>query len=151
MGMYLTILRLIPALLLLASCGAAMDRPREVIPDPLIIENDLGGNVEVYTERFRRYEAAGVRVELRGRISSAATMYLGLTNACLGRGMVASFHRAHPDPLGLANRRLARRYPGAIRDRFLEEWGRSREFTRQTTPELIAIEPSLKQCPRRQP
>ncbi|ETD90734.1 hypothetical protein U713_04465 [Rhodobacter capsulatus YW2] len=97
-------------------------------PAPIIVRNDLGGDVGAFANRIRAMAAAGQTVEIRGACYSACTMYLGLPGSCINRNSQFGFHR--PSYFGLAlapeefdfwSRVIAAHYPPALRDWYLRE------------------------------
>ena len=97
-------------------------------PAPLIVRNDLGGDVGAFANRIRAMAAAGQSVEIRGACYSACTMYLGLPGSCINRNTQFGFHRPSfygaalaPDEFEFWSRIIAAHYPPALRDWYLRE------------------------------
>lgn len=57
-----------------------------------VITGDFGGNIRLYGKRIDRMSANGDRVEIRGFCISACTMYTGMKNVCVERGVSFKFH-----------------------------------------------------------
>ena len=97
-------------------------------PAPVIVRNDLGGDVGAFANRIRAMAAAGQTVEIRGACYSACTMYLGLPGSCINRNSQFGFHRPSyfgtalaPEEFDFWSRVIAAHYPPALRDWYLRE------------------------------
>jgi hypothetical protein len=85
------------------------------------IKDDSGGVIRAYEARYKRLESSGAKVELSGTVASAATIYVGLKNACTYRDTEFKFHGASvvfagisaPSPID--TQRLANYYPNKLR------------------------------------
>ena len=115
-----------------------------------VIKDDLGGDVRSYARRFDSLKRRGVKVHLRGKISSSATMFLGLPNVVIGPKAVFRFHSPYATNFfGRAfvwhfRNMTAHRLPPNLRREYLRSWGRKAEFTQLTAQEIVALEPSIK-------
>jgi hypothetical protein len=100
--------------LALAGCGSA-----EVRDDP-------GGVVRAYEAKFERYQRRETRVVMSGTVASAATIYLGLKDACTHRDTQFKFHGASIRFLGLSapapkvTETLSDYYPPALKSWFYD-------------------------------
>ena len=111
---------------MLASCGTIA---KQETPDVLIVDQDVGGFVEVMRDKVARLERSGKRVELRGargQIVSAGTMYLGLTNVCIHPEAEFGFHGASYLGLGIlkaveGDRIMTEHLPGELGEWFWRE------------------------------
>jgi len=59
----------------------------------VIIENDYGGNLDVYVKKANALRKANIQI--RGVCSSACNLYLGNPGTCVHRDAVLYFHAAH--------------------------------------------------------
>ena len=107
------------------------------------ILRDTGGNPYEYAALHAELKASGRQVRLGG-CNSACTMLTSLPNACLIRGTRFGFHASNLN--GRLNALSAEYLTPVIRQHFLSTWGKSREMTKLTAEEMVALDPALKLC-----
>lgn len=132
------------ALLLLTGCSLNTTPPVPAGLGPVTIVNDVGGNPYEYAALHAKLLASG-RVVRLGECNSACTMLTSLPEACLIRGKRFGFHASNLN--GRFNALNAQYLTPVIRRAFLAEWGRSREMTKLTAEEMVALDPALSLCP----
>lgn len=121
---------------------------------PVVIGNDLGGDVGARANRIATMRKAGQHVEIRGALCySACTMYLALPDSCVNRRTVFGFHRPSFYGLPLSSERfefwsqvIARHYPAALRDWYLRVGRHSATMVRIRGSELIRL--GVSECDR---
>lgn len=96
----------------------------------LVIKDDPGGGIAARLAQIEQLRASGQRVEIRsGHCMSSCTLYLGLSQTCVGRRAVFGFHGPSSSVYGLAlppkefdywSQRMAEQYPPALRGWFLK-------------------------------
>ncbi|WP_421704865.1 hypothetical protein [Aliiroseovarius sp.] len=114
----------------------------------IVIRNDRGGLVAKRAEQIRQIRRSGQRVEIRGTLClSSCTMYLGLPGTCVSPNTTFGFHgpsrsgrRLSPDEFEYWSALIARHYPAALRDWYMET-GRMRitSYYRMSGRELIRL------------
>ena len=89
---------------------------------------------------------------MRGYCRSACTIYITLSNACLGPGATVGFHA--PRIAGtqivppLVDQIVADYYRGGIRRMWMSEWRHSREMVKISAREYVRLDPQTRLCPR---
>ena len=114
---------------------------------PLIVRNDLGGDVGVRANRIRAMADAGQSVEIRGSACySACTMYLGLPRSCISRNTQFGFHRPSfygaalpPDQFEFWSQVIAAHYPPAIKSWYLSQGRYSANLQMLSGAQLIGL------------
>lgn len=96
---------------------------------PIIIRNDLGGDVGAQANKISAMAKSGQSVEIRGSACySTCTMYLGLPGSCISRSTQFGFHRPSyyglalaPDQFEFWSHVIAAHYPSALRNWYLQK------------------------------
>ncbi len=71
------------------------------------IDNDGGGSVYAYVEKYEALKKNQVKATIRGNCYSSCTMGLGYQNVCLDKGSTLGFHPAYiPYMFGLFSYRV---------------------------------------------
>ena len=121
------------------------------------------GGGYVYKAMFMAIRDSGRRVRLlcdgfdllsmMPGCTSAATLWLGAANVCIGRNAVFNFHGASLDVFGVnpdpdATENMARFYPPAIAKVFRSKWSKRRGMAAYTVTaaELRVIMPEIEVC-----
>lgn len=121
-------------------------------PRPIIIRNDLGGDVGARANKISAMAASGQTVEIRGSVCySACTMYLGLPGSCISRTTQFGFHRPsyygaalEPDQFEFWSQVIAAHYPKALKTWYLQK-GRHRASLQMISgAELIRL--GVREC-----
>jgi len=133
----------VPLLLLVLAACSVNTTPDVGGSGPVTILGDTGGNPYEYAALHAELKASGRQVRLGG-CNSACTMLTSLPNACLIRGTRFGFHASNLN--GRFNALSAEYLTPVIRQRFLSTWGKSREMTKLTAEEMVALDPALKLC-----
>ena len=90
---------LLAALLGLAALAGAPQAKAQAVPAgyavrPIVIRNDVGGDVGVRANEISAMRASGQSVEIRGAVCySSCTMFLALPGSCVSRHTQFGFHR----------------------------------------------------------
>lgn len=98
----------------------------------VVIQSDMGGNVDRYAARVAALRASGEPVRIVGSCGSACTMLIGLPAACVARTARLGFHGATGRGQfaaiaeAAANGTLAAHYPPAVARLFWARWSRVR-------------------------
>jgi hypothetical protein len=79
------------------------------IHQPVIIQEDRGGLVDLYERTVIRYNLENRRVEIRGSCHSACTLALGVKNVCVGKGAKIRWHHAYNSFTGETRADVTRR------------------------------------------
>lgn len=79
------------------------------IRQPVIIEDDRGGLVDLYERTVIRYNLENRRVEIRGSCRSACTLALGVKNVCVAKGAQVRWHHAYNSYTGATRADITRR------------------------------------------
>lgn len=61
-------------------------------PTHLVMQNRPGGILKEHYAEYDRYARAGTKIEFKGSIASAATIFIGLPGACTYPDTVFRFH-----------------------------------------------------------
>jgi hypothetical protein len=116
------------ALALTLALAACVNPPPDLPPTgPIIIQGDGGGTVSLYIKRWNEIEASGREVKILGHCVSACTIFISLSNVCLGPKAVMKFHSADGIMGSVVNQRIAGFYPPLMREKFLAEWQHIRD------------------------
>lgn len=114
---------------------------------PIIVRNDVGGDVGVRANKISAMAASGQSVEIRGSVCySACTMYLGLPGTCISRTTQFGFHRPSyygaalsPDQFEFWSQVIAAHYPPPLRKWYLREGRYSTKLKMISGAELIRL------------
>lgn len=121
-------------------------------PAPIVVGNDLGGDVGARANRIAALAATGRPVEIRGAACySACTLYLGLPGTCISRKTQFGFHRPSfygaalpPEKFEFWSQVIAAHYPPALREWYLREGRFSARLRKISGGALIAM--GLREC-----
>lgn len=113
--------------------------------EPIVLTDSDGGNIYAHAADWRRYEASGQEVQLRGYCVSACTMFLSLENVCVGPRARFGFHATRGDIFGTYRRFLT----PPLRAWFDANARRSRVWVWLSVAELQAIQPGVRVCRNR--
>ena len=120
--------------------------------DPIVINNDKGGNVLAAINRRNRLEASGRPVEIRGYCRSACTMFITLPNACLAPDASVGFHAPRiPNTQvipPIVDQLMGSHYRNGILRKWNAEWRHSLKMTRISARDYVALDPQTRLCPR---
>lgn len=95
--------------------------------ETLVISQDFGGSVMQRYRKLDQLRLSNTRVELRGQCTSACTMYLGLSQACVTPSARLGFHGPYKrgQEGTLANspssNLMAAHYPPALKQWYLDK------------------------------
>lgn len=113
---------------------------------PIIVRNDLGGDVGARANKIRAMAAAGQSVEIRGACYSACTMYLALPGSCILRTTQFGFHRPsffgvplRPKDFEFWSQVIAAHYPPALKSWYLSEGRYSASLKMLSGAQLISL------------
>jgi len=130
-----------------AEPGVAQSVPAGYAVRPIVIRNDVGGDVGVRANQIAAMRAAGQSVEIRGAVCySACTMYLALPGACVSRHTQFGFHRPSyygttlaPDQFEFWSQVIAAHYPAPLHDWYLRTGRYSRQLMMISGAEIIRL------------
>ena len=113
---------------------------------PVIVRNDLGGDVGARANKIHDMTVSGQSVEIRGACYSSCTMYLGLPGSCTSRNAQFGFHRPSfygaalaPDQFEFWSQVIAAHYPPALRDWYLTQGRYSASLKMISGAQLIKL------------
>ncbi|MGL5735939.1 MAG: hypothetical protein ACRCYS_13815 [Beijerinckiaceae bacterium] len=118
----------------------------------LIVRNMPGGIIAQYVKVFHDLEASGKRIRLGGDLTSAGTIYLGLSNFCIEGNAIFSFHGSQPrlkDPAKQLEQDMLMGdfYPPNIREHYIASWRFKgmHEYHNARGRDLVAMDPDYLQ------
>ena len=130
----------------------------------VVIDTDLGGNIQEYQARARNFAGRGVRVVIRGECQSACSLFLGLPGACVEPDAVIRLHAAtwiatvpqagmvRGETSPGATRQLIASYPRRLKVWIARHGGLTRNWLVLERQELLTVLPSCsKQAPTAPP
>lgn len=114
---------------------------------PIVIRNDVGGDVGVRANQIVAMRASGQSVEIRGAVCySSCTMFLALPDACVSRHTQFGFHRPSyygatlsPEKFEYWSQVIAAHYPAPLRDWYLRTGRYSRQLMMIPGAEIIRL------------
>lgn len=132
----------------LSACRGPSDSGKWVEgPTEIVIQNNLGGNIQSFIAERRSLEASGLPVRIVGYCASSCTIMYSLPNACMEKGSSLAFHGASAflelaEDIG--NQFLSNYYRAGIKEKFDTDWKNytnplktiSRETAKKLDPEI---------------